>query len=217
MDERIFFDVVRFSLFKGAMEQAQVNGIRTILRACDAHSVFDQEERAYILATAYWETNRTLRPVKEAYWLSEGWRLRNLRYSPYYGRGYVQLTWKANYATMGKLLGLPLVGRPDLAMKEETAAAILVIGMKNGLFSPKAGPLAKYLGENVTDWLNARRTVNGTDKRVAIADIAKKFNSALAEASSTSPTNIRPEKVLGTTGLLKSILLFLSAIFKRKA
>jgi len=213
MDERVFFDVARSSIFEGVMAQSQVDGIRTILRACDDHSVFDQEERAYILATAFWETNRTFEPVREAYWLSEGWRSENLRYYPYYGRGYVQLTWESNYSKLGKLLKLPLVLKPDLALQVEVAANILVMGMKKGLFSPKAGPLSKYLGE-ATDWLNARRTVNGVDKRVTIANIAKKFNDALAKAGSSSAP--KRKKVLRTTGVLKTIFLLIVALFKRK-
>lgn len=32
---------------------------------------------AYVLATAKWETNHTMKPVREAYWLSEDWRRKN--------------------------------------------------------------------------------------------------------------------------------------------
>ncbi len=52
---------------------------------------------AYALATACHETAYTMQPVREAFWLSENWRRTHLRYYPFYGRGYVQLTWKANY------------------------------------------------------------------------------------------------------------------------
>ena len=38
-----------------------------------------RNQAAYILATAYWETARTMHPVVEAYWLSEEWRKKNLR------------------------------------------------------------------------------------------------------------------------------------------
>lgn len=57
---------------------------------------------AYVIATSYWETNKTMVPVKEAYWLSENWRKDNLRYYPWYGRGYVQLTWEDNYKKASK-------------------------------------------------------------------------------------------------------------------
>ena len=48
-----------------------------------------------VLATVEWETNKTFQPVREAYWLNEDWRRAHLKYYPYYGRGFVQLTWKS--------------------------------------------------------------------------------------------------------------------------
>ena len=51
-----------------------------------------RNQAAYTLATAYWETNRTMKPVEEAYWLSDAWRKANLRYYPWHGRGYTQTT-----------------------------------------------------------------------------------------------------------------------------
>ena len=38
------------------------------------------------------------------------------KYFPYYGRGWIQLTWKDNYIKCGKLLKVDLVGNPDLAL-----------------------------------------------------------------------------------------------------
>ena len=62
--------------------------------------VRDPRQRAYVLATAWHETAHTFQPVRE---IGQG------RGRPYgkpghlgqipYGRGYVQLTWEANYAT----------------------------------------------------------------------------------------------------------------------
>jgi hypothetical protein len=76
---------------------------------------------AYILATTEWETGHTFKPVKEAFRRSEQWRRTNLRYYPYYGRGYVQLTWKRNYEAYGGILGLDLVNDPDLTLKHPIA------------------------------------------------------------------------------------------------
>lgn len=43
----------------------------------------------------------------------------------YRGRGYVQLTGRANYARFGAALGIDLVGRPELACAPEVAACLL--------------------------------------------------------------------------------------------
>ncbi len=40
------------------------------------------------------------------------------------GRGWIQLTGRANYQTQGRLLGLGLEGRPDLAAEPEVAARV---------------------------------------------------------------------------------------------
>ncbi|MGR9074141.1 MAG: peptidoglycan-binding protein, partial [Gammaproteobacteria bacterium] len=71
--------------------------IDAIKAECASQGIGLKTQVSYVLATTQWETAQTFRPVKEAYWLSEDWRKNNLRYFPYYGRGYVQLTWEKNY------------------------------------------------------------------------------------------------------------------------
>ena len=56
-----------------------------------------RNQTAYVLATALWETARTMKPVVEAFWKTDAWRKKNLRYYPWHGRGFVQLTWDKNY------------------------------------------------------------------------------------------------------------------------
>ncbi|MFD0726417.1 peptidoglycan-binding protein [Lysobacter brunescens] len=48
----------------------------------------------------------------------DGWR--------FHGRGYVQLTGRANYESVGQALGLDLVNNPDLAADREIAARIAI-------------------------------------------------------------------------------------------
>src|SRR5690554_6137901 len=83
-----------------------------------------RNQLAYLLATAMRETGHTMKPVKEAYWLSEAWRKKNLRYYPWYGRGYVQLTWEENYKKAQKILGLgtKLTDNPDSVMDPDISA-----------------------------------------------------------------------------------------------
>lgn len=156
-----------------------IGDTRLILEECKKHDLTKQQV-AYILATAYWETNRTMEPVIEAYWLSEAWRERNLRYYPFYGRGYVQITWKENYEKAGNKLGQDFVSHPGLVGQAEYAAPILVVGMMEGWFSGKR--LEHFINEHVVDYQGARRIVNGTDKAQTIAGIAREYEKTLEES-----------------------------------
>jgi hypothetical protein len=113
----------------------------------------------------------------EAFWLSEDWRKDNLRYFPWYGRGFVQLTWERNYIKAGTALGVDLTTNPDKVMEPEIAAEILVIGSRDGWFTGKS--LSDYITMNQSNYRGARRIINGTDKAAAIAEIAREFEEAL--------------------------------------
>lgn len=95
----------------------------------------------------------------------------------YYGRGYVQLTWKTNYAAMSKATGMDLVGNPDLALKPTTAYRIMSYGMRNGSFSGVG--LSHYINDQKCDYVNARRVINGTDHAQEIANAAAWFEATL--------------------------------------
>jgi hypothetical protein len=132
---------------------------------------------AYMMATIQWETADTFEPVREAFWLSENWRSRNLRYYPYYGRGYVQLTWEDNYEKYSGILGLPLVTQPDLAMKPGVALYILVHGFKHGIFT--GFKLEEFVNSGKTDYYRARQCINGMDKAKEIKAIAQEWENIL--------------------------------------
>lgn len=149
-----------------------------------------RNQLAYVLATTEWETNKTFEPVREAYWLSEDWRKKNLRYYPWYGRGFVQLTWEDNYIKAGKKLGLNLTSNPDVVMDPEISAKILVIGMKEGWFTGKK--LSDYITLKRSDFGNARRIVNGTDKAKEIASLAAKYDNELMKAGYGVTTPLEP-------------------------
>jgi predicted chitinase len=128
---------------------------------------------AYVLATVEHETAGTFKPVKEAYWKNEIWRQNNLRYYPYYGRGYVQLTWKENYQTYSDKLGVDLVSEPDKVMEPNIALFILIDGFKTGAFTGKK--ITKYINNIETDFYNARRCINGTDQATKIEALAETY------------------------------------------
>lgn len=141
-----------------------------------------------------------MEPVVEAYWLSEDWRKQNLRYYPWHGRGFVQLTWQANYIKAGKALDVDLISKPDRALDPDIAADILVIGCKEGWFTGKK--LADYITLQRSDFVNARRIVNGTDKAQSIAKLAEQYDAALSRerygidpVPSIEPTDRKDEAI----------------------
>lgn len=150
-----------------------------ILRVCREHGLL-RNQAAYVLATAEHETAGSFEPVREAYYIgskAEAWRKKNLRYYPWYGRGFVQLTWEDNYKKAGKKLGLDLTTDPDRVMEPEIAAQILVRGMKEGWFTTKK--LGDYITLKRSDFVGARQIVNGTDRAGKIAKLAKKYDREL--------------------------------------
>lgn len=142
-----------------------------ITRECVKQGIIKSEAIQYVLATVEHETAGTFRPVKEAFWLKEGWRKRNLSYYPYYGRGFVQITLEANYAKFGELLKIDLVASPDLALEFDNALFILVYGMKEGLFTGKK--LSDYFNKYGSNFIGARKIVNGKDRAKKIAILAQ--------------------------------------------
>lgn len=199
---------------------------RQIIDECKRNNVL-RNQAAYILATAYWETARTMEPVKEAYWLSEDWRRKNLRYYPWYGRGFVQLTWEANYKRAKEELGIDFVGDPNKALEADPASRVLVIGSMEGWFTGKK--ISDYITLKKSDFFNARRVINGRDKASDIAQIAKDYDKAL-EADGYGVTDIKgipvpkakpqvhkslvesKELIGGAAGLLTAITAFMEKI-----
>lgn len=181
-----FFKVVR-PLFGGKLTQTQVDALNTLLSALYGLPLAYQ---AYLLATVFHETARTMLPITE-YGVSGyfdkyepstkiGKGLGNTRVGDgylYRGRGYVQITGRANYAKAGSKLGFNLIASPDLALRETIAAKILVLGTTEGWFTGKR--LGNYLDHPAPDYLGARRVINGTDDAALIAGYARKFEAAL--------------------------------------
>lgn len=198
MNRQAFFDDLRHGLLGPTLDNDEVSGCEAILDAMAGQPI---SWCAYALATAFHETAHTMQPIKEY----GGPRYFTRMYDPlgqrpklaksmgnttpgdgirFCGRGYVQLTWKANYAKAGAKLGLDLVAQPDLAMRADVAADIMREGMVGGWFTGRA--FFHYLPAvglpNRAAYVSARRIINGTDKAALIADYAIKFEQALEKA-----------------------------------
>lgn len=194
-----FFDSIRTSLFNGSMSQSQVSGINFLLSATEGLPI---RHRAYILATTHhetgpsssalhWTPRREIWGPTEAQSRYEGRKdLGNVNPGDgkkYMGRGYVQITGRANYKKASAIVGRDLISMPDLALEPEIAAKVIVHGMVNGWFTGKK--LADY-----DSYVNMRRIVNGTDRADLIAGYAEKFEAALKAlpASGAEPPKPSP-------------------------
>ncbi len=212
MNRPAFYDAIR-PMFGGRLSAGQVSGLEVLLTGTEGLPL---SHRAYCLATAFWETAQTMQPVRETLASSDGEAVRRLEAAwkkgqlawvktPYwrpdaegkswFGRGYVQLTHRENYARLGQRIGVDLVADPSAALSPFLAAKIIVVGMVEGLFSGKK--LADYLPG---DYVGARHIVNGTDQAQAIAGFARKFEAALvaAEGPATALAHeppVRPDVV----------------------
>lgn len=193
-----FFDVLRAGLLGPTLSQDEVDGCEAILQACVGWPI---AWTAYALATAWHETASTMQPIKEyggaAYFFRMydimGARpkvaraLGNIREGDgvrFAGRGYVQLTGRANYkrASASLELGDALVEAPARALDPAIAAQIMRQGMSQGWFTGVT--LAETLpgAELATreQFREARRIINGRDRADDIAGHALAFQDALA-------------------------------------
>ena len=163
-------------------------------------SFTDIRHAAYVLATVHHETGGTMKPIRER----GGPKYFFKMYDPespdpdrakqakrmgalpgdgviYYGRGYVQITWRLNYRKFGRRHGVNLESNPDLALDPDNALRILVDGMTLGMFTGKK--LSDYINAETCDYFNARRIINGIDCAQKIADKATEYYSLLASGN----------------------------------
>jgi len=184
MDKAKFFATVKGAF--GPLKQSQVNGFENILDRWAVSGLTDLRWLAYMLATAWHETGCVMQPIAE-WGKGKGRPYGNpdpRTGQIYYGRGWVQLTWYANYLKMSKLLfgDNRLVTDPDLVLDLEVATDILFEGMTTGKsfagdFTGKH--LGNYFNKTVDDPTNARRIINGTDKAKLIAGYHQIFLNGL--------------------------------------
>lgn len=186
---------------RGLRIDLDLGDTRGILTEARAQGLL-RNQTAYVLATAYWETARTLKPVRETLAASDDlaiaardcafaagaldgvkqpyWR-RDTDGKSWLGRGYVQLTHKGGYARAGAALGIDLLATPEQAMTPEIAAQILIQGMMQGWFT--SHKLPAFVNADGSDFRRARRVVNGLDRAAKIAAIARAYDTALHAAA----------------------------------
>jgi len=177
IDRKIYFDKVRAHPFNGVLAQEQVDGQEAILTRWETDPPSDDlRHLAYCLSTQLHETASTCQPIEE---YGKGAGMSYGKPDPetkqvYYGRGYVQLTWRDNYKRATRELGLE--GDDDLewhagrALDPIIAAEVMFIGMMEGWFrTGKDGTpetLGKYFNADRDDAFSARDIINGDKTKV---------------------------------------------------
>lgn len=197
-----------------------------------------RNQLAYVLATAYHETGRTMKPVRETFGtndsqviarLDSAWRrgvmpwVKSRYWAPdfegksWYGRGYVQLTHRDNYKRAGEKLNADLTGEPDTVMDPGIAARILVRGMQEGWFTGKK--LSDYVTLQKSDFTGARRIVNGTDRAAIIANYAKAYDKELIKigygVDEVEEPDPEDDDTYTDAEILKAIYLLLQERFEK--
>lgn len=187
------------------LTQGEVDGCNAIIQAC-GKAGWPLADTAYGLATAYHETAGTMQPVKEnggtAYFMrmyditgarpEKARELGNLTPgdgAKYAGRGLPQITGKRNYQLANDKLhalgmlkeGEDLVANPDLALRPDIAAAIMVYGMREGWFTSRDldDDLPREAAATLQQFIKSRDIINGTDKAEKIAGEAMVFQAGL--------------------------------------
>ncbi len=201
----------QYQYYFGPTTKAVQNNLLDLLtRIQNDPTVTDLRDAAYMLATAKAETGiySSARPEgpgndkpkgqslydyfegKYGYLTPKGEELGNTQEGDgydYRGRGYVQITGRANYARFSTP-GHDLIANPDDVRNADVAYSIMSRGMLSMGFPKKV--LGDYIKPNgPADLYNARRIINGTDRADEIADYARRFLFVLMGSRATPPAS----------------------------
>jgi len=173
------------------MSASAQTGLLSIVTSVAADpNISDARWAAYMLATVKHECGDKWQPVEEfgkgrgrPYGIpvqvqdTDGTTFTNT----YYGRGFVQLTWRMNYDKVGRALGMgnALLLHPEHALEPTTAYQVMSYGMQSGIFTGKK--LSDFINHDC-DYLNARRIINALDQAPLIQGYAVAFEGLLKAA-----------------------------------
>jgi murein DD-endopeptidase MepM/ murein hydrolase activator NlpD len=183
----------------GGIGKSRLEQERLIIEEAKRQGITNPKQIAYILGTAQHESDQfqTLREYHDGSDYEFRRDLGNKQTGDgtrFRGRGYVQITGRANYEKYSKITGKDLVGNPKLAEDQTTARFILVDGIKRGTFTGVG--LDQYTDNSGNvDYYGARRTVNRLDQAEKIAGYARNYEQRLTTGDlkdGSPPTNQPP-------------------------
>jgi putative chitinase len=181
-----FFEKYK-ELFNAKFTQTQVAGIEALLSSIEADAaITDLRWASYMFATIKHECADRWVPIEE---FASGKQYEGRKdlgnVNPgdgvkFKGRGYVQITGRANYRKFSQRLSVNLEGDPKIALDAQISYRIASLGMRQGLFTGKS--LGDFIHEGVCDYRHARMIINRLDKADVIAKYADKFTACLTAA-----------------------------------
>lgn len=191
---------------------------KLIVRECLKQGITDEKQIAYILGTAFHESDRYQTYTEYASGSAYEGRSDLGNNQPgdgvkFKGRGYVQITGRANYQKFSKILGKDFIRNPKGMQDPNVAAFTLVYGMKNGTFT--GARVGEFVGGNRANYEGARATVNGSDRASLIAGYARSYEQKIpglkAAAGGTATPSVKqstPVEPTTTEGTPESPELF---------
>ena len=229
-NRKIFFDMVRTSLFDGSMDQHQVDGMNFKLDVWEETPTDYSDDLRYIaypFATSYHETGKRMYPVREgfkntdadarAFVAKQGYEYAEpdpKTGQVYYGRGDVQLTWSDNYRKATAILRLKqeddLYWNPERALDPKISAQCMFRGMWEGWYrSDQHGrqTLRRHFNDITDDAYAAREIINGDKSRVpkwsngvSIGNLIKGYHEKFLSALQKAWVEPKPDPVPSPAG-----------------
>jgi len=192
----------------GRAESVRVNW-PLIFAALEKQSIADSPTQIAAIATVGVETG-CFAPIKErggpAYFTKmyetnadEAKRLGNCNAGDgplFRGRGYIQITGRANYHNYGRAIGVDLCADPELALDPGIAARILAIYFRDHHI-PALAALGKWetvrrrVNGGLTGWARFFSFVQGLSKAIALADV---------DTSTVASAEQKPVEAIGVFG-----------------
>jgi hypothetical protein len=168
----------------GKLSQSQVIGFEAIFNMWGFLKLTDMRWLAYILATIWHETAKTMQPIEEfgkgkgrkygqRFWYSG--KIYTDILAIFYGRGHTQNTWRDIYLklTLVNKKGWNFVKHPELLLQMEPSIWATFHAMITGLYTGQK--LQDHFNSKVNNPTTARKIINGKDKAILISGYHYKF------------------------------------------